>query len=130
MKPNQPIWRVIFWTAAAYNFLAGLPSLLAPLRSMSSIGVLSPDPQLILPIQIMGLLICVFGVGYAMVAQGMQGARQIVILGILGKLGLCVLVALRLAVAEVPSSMIVAVFGDFVFVLAFLAYLAKGPRAA
>lgn len=123
-------WRAIFWAAAAYNFLAGLPSLIAPDAAAASAGLPPFDPQHLIFAQMTGLLICVFGIGYAMVALGKPGARQIVLLGTLGKVGVCVLLALRMREIAVPSQMIAAAIGDFLFILAFVAFLVRSRNVA
>jgi hypothetical protein len=120
-------WRVIFWAAAAFNFLAGLPSVLAPSAAAAASGLPPLDPQLILIAQVGGLLICSYGLAYAMVAMGQPGARQLVFLGLIGKIGVCVLVVLRLRDVAVPPAMIWASFGDFIFIIAFAIFLLKGP---
>lgn len=123
-------WRAIFWAAAGFNFLAGLPSLLAPSAAGAASGLPPLDPQLIIIAQMTGLLICSYGLAYAMVAMGQPGARQIVFLGLIGKIGVCILVALRLREVAMPPAMVWASFGDFIFVLAFAVFLLKGPKPA
>jgi len=123
-------WRAVFWAAAAFNFLAGLPSVLAPSAAAATSGLPALDPQLILIAQVGGLLICSYGLAYAMVAMGQPGARQIIFLGLVGKLGVCVLVALRLRDVAVPPAMIWASLGDFIFIIAFAVFLLKGPGRA
>jgi predicted membrane channel-forming protein YqfA (hemolysin III family) len=119
------VWRALFWAAALYNFAAGLPSLLAPAASMANQGLPPLDPQHVILAQLTGMLIAVFGIGYAMVAMGRPGAREIVFLGLLGKVGVCVILALRLREVAVPPAMIWATAGDFLFILAFAAYLVR-----
>lgn len=126
-------WPAFFWVAAAYNFLAGLPPLLMPTLSTVNAGLPPLDPRHTILVQMMGLLICIFGVGYAMVASGSPAARQIVLLGFVGKLGVCVLVALRLREIEVPTAMLLAAAGDFLFLIVFIVFLTRairGPTAA
>jgi hypothetical protein len=123
-------WRVIFWAAAAFNMLAGLPSVLDPNAAGAASGLPPLDPQFVIIAQIGGLLVCSYGLAYAMVAMGQPGARQIIFLGLLGKLGVCVLVALRLREVAVPPAMVWASVGDFIFIVAFAVFLLKGPRPA
>lgn len=118
-------WPALFWAAALYNFLAGLPPLLAPALSMATAGMPPLDPQHVILTQMMGLLICVFGIGYAMVAMGSPAARQIVLLGIIGKAGVCLLVALRVREVDLPASMLAATVGDLLFVVTFIFFLSR-----
>lgn len=123
-------WQAVFWAASAFNFLAGLPSVLAPGAAAAASGLPPLDPQLIIIAQVGGLLICSYGLAYAMVAMGQPGARQLIFLGLLGKIGVCVLVALRLRDIEVPPAMIWASFGDFIFIIAFAVFLLKRSALA
>lgn len=123
-------WKSFFWLAAAYNMLAGLPPVLAPTLAMQSFGAPAPDPLYVFPIQLMGALVTTFGIGYALVAMGRTTARDILILGIIGKWGLCLLLAIRLTQIELPPQIIYAAGGDFLFALGFLIYLMKHKAPA
>ncbi|MEQ9225123.1 MAG: hypothetical protein RLO15_02135 [Parvibaculum sp.] len=123
-------WPIIFWTAAAFNFLAGLPSLLAPEMAAANTGLPPFAPEHLLIVRMSGLLICCFGIGYAMVALGQPGARQIVTLGLIGKLGVCILVALQYAATGVPAPVLGATAGDLLFVILFALYLSRSVRTA
>lgn len=122
---NRKYWQAVFWFAAGYNFLAGLPPLVAPTLSTANTGLPPLDPQHVILVQIMGLLICVFGIGYAMVASGSPAARQLVTLGLIGKAGVCLLVVWHLAGTPLPTSMLYAAAGDFLFTIAFVFFLAQ-----
>lgn len=117
------IWPTLFWLAALYNFAAGLPSLL---------GLGLPAGELaaehLLTIRLAGLLICTFGIGYALVALGLPGTRHIVTLGIIGKLGVCALVLLY--ISALPPVMPMLAAGDLLFVVAFAIWLYRGPKLA
>lgn len=119
-------WPALFGAAALYNFAAGLPSVLIPAMSAANLGLPPYAPEHIIIAQISGLLICTFGIGYAMVAFGSPGARQIVILGLIGKLSLCVLLALHLTQGPVPQPVVIATAGDLLFSIAFIIWLAGG----
>ena len=117
------IWPAVFWLAALYNFAAGLPPLL---------GIGLPEgelaPELVLTAHVTGLLVCTFGVGYALVALGLPGTRHIVTLGIIGKLGVCVFVLIYLAV--LPPMMPALAAGDLLFAIVFAIWLFRGPQSA
>lgn len=122
-------WPALFGGAALYNFAAGLPPLLIPSLSAENLGLPPYDPQHIIIAQLAGLLICLFGIGYAMVAMGTPGGREIVILGMIGKLGVVLLVAGHLLWGHAPLGLAVAAGGDFLFALAFLVYLTRDRGA-
>lgn len=117
------IWPTIFWLAALYNFTAGLPTLLG-------LGLPAGDlaAEHLLTMRLTGLLICTFGIGYALVALGLPGTRHIVTLGIIGKLGVCALVLLY--ISDLPSLMPLLAAGDLLFVAAFAIWLYRSPRPA
>jgi hypothetical protein len=123
-------WPTFFWAAAVYNFIAGLPSLLAPTLSAANMGIPPYDPQHIIVAQLAGGLICLFGVGYAMVAMKTPAGREIVVLGLIGKLGVCALVIGHLIWGHVPQLLVLAAAGDFLFAIAFAVYLKGGMRVA
>jgi hypothetical protein len=119
-------WPALFGAAALYNFTAGLPPLLIPALSAENLGLPPYDPQHIIIAQLAGMLICLFGIGYAMVAMGTPGGREIVVLGMIGKLGVVLIVTGHLLWGHVPLGLVAAAGGDFLFALAFIAYLRKG----
>lgn len=127
---NGKFWPALFWTAAVYNFVAGLPSLLAPGLSARYMAIPSYDPQHVIVVQLAGGLICLFGVGYAMVAMKVPGGRDIALLGLIGKLGVCLLVIGHLIWGYVPQPLVLAAAGDFLFAIAFTAYLRSGRSVA
>lgn len=120
---NGKIWPAIFWLAALYNFAAGLPSLLG-------LNLPSGDfaAEQLLTMRLAGLLICTFGIGYALVALGLPGTRHIVTLGLIGKLGVCVLVLLY--ILALPPVMPLLAAGDLLFVVAFAIWLRRSPQPA
>jgi len=122
-------WPALFWAAAVYNFVAGAPLLLAPGLAAANAGIPPFDPQHIIIAQLAGMAICLFGIGYAMVAMKMPAGREIVILGLIGKLGVCALVAGHLLWGHVPQLLVLAAAGDFLFSIAFVIYLLKTSQA-
>ncbi|MEX0838285.1 MAG: hypothetical protein WD034_02025 [Parvibaculum sp.] len=126
---NGKYWSAIFWAAAIFNFLAGLPPLLVPEMVVANAELPPFAPEHLLIVRMSGLLICTFGIGYAMVALGWPGTRQIVALGLIGKLGLCFLVALQFAQTGVSATVIGATAGDFIFVVLFALYLSRTGKA-
>lgn len=124
----SPGWQKLFWAAAAYNFLIGLPSILAPGLAMSNLGLPVPHPLYAFNIQIMGILICTFGLGYLMVAQSQPGAKQILTLGIVGKLGILLLLGFRMLSTPMPLPIIATSFGDLFFATMFAFFLFGGSR--
>lgn len=117
------IWPIIFWLAALYNLAAGLPSLLGMGLPAGELA-----PEHLLTMRLAGLLICTFGIGYALVALGLPGTRHIVTLGIIGKLGVCALVLHY--ISSLPPVMPLLAAGDLLFVAAFAIWLYRSPKPA
>ncbi|RJF89670.1 hypothetical protein D3874_24090 [Oleomonas cavernae] len=118
-------WRSFFWIAAAYNMLAGLPPLLVPAQGGALFGLVDPAPVVAVLLQMVGLLVINFGLGYAMVARNLEAARYILPLGIFGKLGVVVLIGWHFAAGTLAAPALAAAFGDLLFALGFIAFLRR-----
>lgn len=114
-------WRVIFALAALFNLMVGLPLLLAPRPAVSAlVYILPPDFMLA---QILGVLISVFGVGYAMVARDPAGGRPIAWLGVIGKLPIPVILWFYVEADVVPVRTLLLSLGDLLFAVLFVVFL-------
>ncbi len=59
----EPLWmKRLLWFVGGYNILAGITMLLFYHESFKFMGV--AKPHLMLPIQLVGMLVGLFGVGY------------------------------------------------------------------
>lgn len=122
------IWRMVFALAAAFNFLVGLPLLLAPVTFYAAMK--QPLPGDLLTAQVAALLITVFGVGYAMVARNPPPNRPIVWLGLLGKAPLPLIVWLQVLAGKASFSAFTLTLGDALFAGLFLVFLLTTRKAA
>lgn len=77
-----------------------------------------------------GMLIAVFGVGYALVSHTPALNRGIVWIGLIGKLGAVILGALQYTIGVLPATALALAGGDLVFVVLFALFLWRGPRPA
>lgn len=84
MKSNYA--RNLFGSAAIFNFLAGLSILLAGRQLSVTFGV--PPAENLLFIQIAGLAVLLFGIGYWMEARNPGKNRSMVLVGMIGKVGI------------------------------------------
>lgn len=123
------VWRVIFWIAAFFNFAAGLPPFLAPESDSAGFGY-AQDPQTLIVVRLMGLLIAMFGVGYVIVALNPLKNHGIVLMGAIGKLGVVILVVEAYTRGLVPQTAALMTMGDLVFVALFTWFLASRRTAA
>ena len=114
-------WKAVFWLAAAFNFLVGLPMLVAPEVLLPAIGQSVPDDLLLT--RLAALLIVVLGVGYGMVARDPVANRPILWLGVLGKAPIPMLVWLGGGAAVLTSNAFILSLGDLAFAALFLLYL-------
>lgn len=76
--------RFVLRLAGTYNVLAGLSMICFYHEGYRLLGV--PKPDLVLPIQGMGVLVALFGVGYHLVASDPLENRSVLVLGFWSKL--------------------------------------------
>ena len=118
-------WKIIFGLAAAFNFLVGLPLLLAPRAFYAAAG--QPLPADLMSVQTSALLITVFGVGYAMAARDPVWARPVIWLGIMGKTPLPVLVWLNILAGRATLNSLWITLVDLAFAALFVTFLVRHP---
>jgi hypothetical protein len=84
-----PRWMsVVLVLAAGYNLAWGAWAVLAPVHSFAHSGMLDPEKPLHYPQlwQCIGMIVGVYGVGYALAARDPDRHWPIVLVGLLGKL--------------------------------------------
>jgi hypothetical protein len=121
--------RTLFYVAALFNCIAVV--LFYPASGMSALLGLSPAPGVGVFDQIAMAAILVFGVGYWMVARHPDRNRDLVKLGIIGKLVVVAIVAAHFLAGSANARLLLLVSCDVMFVLAFFYFLkARAPQAA
>lgn len=90
VSPLRPWMRGLLRFAGCFNLLAGAAMVSLYHEGYELLGV--PKPALVLPVQIMGILVGLFGLGYHWVASRPVENRDILRLGFLAKL-ICSLTA-------------------------------------
>jgi hypothetical protein len=80
----RPWMRFLLRFAGTFNLLAGAAMISLYHEGYALLGI--PKPQLVLPVQVMGILVALFGVGYHLVAGNPVENRNILTLGFLSKL--------------------------------------------
>lgn len=118
------IWRVVFLVAALFNFAAGLPGLLAPGLNAAGLGGDGSATALLMT-QLIGAMVAVFGIGYALVAFDPPAHRGIVWMGAAGKAVVIVLLAEAWTRGVIPDQTAALGVGDTIFVILFLLFLAR-----
>ena len=114
-------WRILFWTAALFNFAAGLPLLFTPALMLQALEIAAPEDLTFQ--RLCGLLVACFGVLYAMIAENLERYRPQVWVAVLGKAGVVAIFAFALMQSFAPPRAVAVAMGDLAFGLAFLIFL-------
>lgn len=117
--PLAPWMRYLLWFVGGYNILAGVGMICFYHEGFKFLGI--PKPELMLPLQLVGVLVGLFGVGYWLVAWSPVENRNILALGFASKalgsaLGVGYVAAGRMPLVFLP----VLFFADIVYLPPFL----------
>lgn len=102
-------WPAVFWAAAGYNLVIGVPAMLRGAAGIES--------------RITGVLVSGFGIVYALVASDPVRFGPMLWAGVLGKIGVIALMGPIVARGQAPRAVGAVLAGDALFTLAFLAFL-------
>lgn len=129
MEPLLPWMRCLLRFAGTFNLLAGASMMTLYHEGYKLLGV--PKPQLILPVQLMGVLVALFGVGYHLVASNPVENRNVLMLGMLSKLICSLVAAWHVPFGPLPWWFLLVVFlADVIYVPFFCIILARLYRLA
>ena len=121
--------RYLLRFAGTYNVLLGLNMVLLPSRSFAPLGL--PEPELLLFVQLVGLMVGVFGIGYLMVASHPLEHRGVLLLGLIGKALVAVLGLSYVVLGKVPPIyLLVVLFSDVIYLAPFVIILRHLQRVA
>ena len=113
--------------AGTYNLLAGLVMVVFYHEAFRMLGV--ERPKLVLPVQLTGVLVGLFGVGYHLVASAPYENRNLLTLGFWSKLLGTALAVYTVARGQLPDVFLVVVFfADVIYLPPFyliMRYLRK-----
>ncbi|MBX7165038.1 MAG: hypothetical protein K1X74_01695 [Pirellulales bacterium] len=130
MRPLRPWMTFVLRFAACFNLLAGLSMLLFYHEQLKMIGV-HKTPAMVLPIQLVGALVMLFGVGYWLVAEHPAENRHHLLLGFLSKLSGSLLAIYHVALGNLPPAFLGAVFfADIIYLPLFWVILRRLYPAA
>lgn len=134
MTPLLPWMRLLLRFAGTFNLLAGTSMICLYHEGYKLLGV--PKPELLLPVQVMGILVALFGVGYHLVASNPVENRNLLMLGFWSKALSSVLALWYVAAGRLPWGFaLVVFFADVIYLPPFyvimrrLYRLARGPAA-
>lgn len=104
--------------AGYYNIVAGICMVLFYHEGFRALGV--PKPEFVLPIQLVGVLVAVFGVGYLIVWRSSVENRNILLLGFFSKLFGPLLAVAHILAGNLPMMMLaVLFFADGIYLIPF-----------
>jgi len=122
------MWTGLFSLAALVNLAVGIGMAVTPAEVAVQLGVTGPGAPYVVTLS--GLMIAVFGVGYAFVARDVTRNRGIVWLGVIGKFGAAALATFCFTQGLIPQSTFTMGMGDALLAALFALFLWRGPRAA
>ena len=117
-KPLKSWMHVLLKFAGGYNIIAGVSMILFYHEGFKFLEI--PKPEFSLPIQLVGLLVGLFGIGYWMVDKAPVQNRNILLLGFLSKLLGPIIAIGYIVKGELPMSMIPVLFlADTIYLIPF-----------
>ncbi len=129
MPSLKPWMKYLLCFAGGFNLLAGLGMCTLYHEGYKLLGV--PKPELILPVQVMGILVALFGVGYLIVAARPVENRNILTLGFLSKAISSAVALAYVAGGWLPWWFALAVFfADVIYLPPFCVIMRRLYRAA
>lgn len=116
-------YKGVFLVGALWNLIGGAFIVIATPWIFSSAGLQPPHPSLYYYGWI--ALFVTFGIGYFMVYRDPYGNKNIVILGIIGKLAFSAIFIYSMMAlpGQAPAFFLIPVIGDLVFVVLFSMFL-------
>ncbi len=125
----QPWMRRVLTFAGWYNIVAGLAMMILYHEGFKMLGVAKPDMNL--PIQLVGLLVALFGVGYLIAASNPVENRNLILIGMFSKLLGPLLAVGYIVTGQLPTTMIpVLIFADIIYLVPFWAIYQQSRRIA
>ena len=113
--------------AATFNLIAGLGMILFYHEGYKILSM--PKPAIVLPVQTMGMLVALFGIGYWMVAASPIENRNLLLLGLLSKALGTILVIYNCVDGKLPYAFLpIVFFADLIYVGPFWKIWKSIPR--
>jgi hypothetical protein len=129
MDPLKPWMRNLLRFAGCYNLLVGVNLTVFYHEMFKFFGL--PKPDLIMYVQLVGILVALFGVGYLMVAYRPIQNRNLLLLGFLSKLFGSILGTGYVLLGKMPPIFfVVLLFSDIVYLPFFWGTLRRVYRIA
>lgn len=127
MKPLLPWMKYLLRFAGCFNLLAGASMISLYHEGYQLLHI--RKPELLLPVQVMGILVALFGVGYHMVASNPVENRNVLVLGFWSKALSSILALWYVARHLLPWWFAVVVFfADMIYLPPFYVILRRIAR--
>jgi len=127
---NAPLERwmtLLLRFAGTFNLLAGLSMIFFYHEGYKMLGI--PKPTVMLPVQVMGILVGLFGVGYHLVASHPIENRNVLLLGYWSKLLSSIAAMAYVFVGKLPWMFgVVVFFSDIIYLPFFYMILRRLSR--
>ena len=129
MRPLRPWMKFVLRFAGCFNLLAGLCMICLIHEGYKLLDV--PKPELKLPVQVMGILVALFGVGYHLVAAHPVENRNILVLGFWSKAISSVFALWYVAFGPLSWWFVIVVFfADIIYLPPFYVIMRRLSQAA
>jgi len=123
-SPLQPWMKLVLRLAGVWNLLAAVGMIVFHHEGYRMLGL--PKPAIILPVQVMGILVGLFGVGYLLVAHSPIENRNILTLGFCSKAIASAFAAWYIVVGKLPWTFApLLIVGDIIWLPPFWAILRR-----
>ena len=117
-SPLSPWMHGVLKFAGVYNIVAGLSMIVLYHEGFKALGL--PKPEFNMPIQLVGVLVAVFGIGYLMVNKNPVANRNVLLLGLISKFLGPMLAFFYVATGVLPLVMLVVLFfADIIYWVPF-----------
>jgi uncharacterized membrane protein len=131
MNPLLPWMKYLLRFAGVFNLLAGLAMICLYHEGFKLLWPWVQKPDLALPVQVMGILVALFGVGYLLVAANPVENRNILMLGFWSKALSSFAALWYVAAGRLPPGFAVVVFfADVIYLPPFFLILRRLYRLA
>ena len=124
---SDGFWRIVFLTAAIFNWFVGVSQMFDVSQLAASMGQEAPRYDALYS-PLLGWLVILFGALYFVVYRNLEN-RAIVLIGLAGKGGVFVLVVAAWWRGQAPNSMATLVFVDAIYAALFAIFLLRRQPA-
>ena len=129
METLRPWMRNLLRFAGCYNLLVGVNLTVFYHEMFKALGL--PKPALVMYVQLVGVLVALFGVGYLLVASNPLQNRNLLLLGFLSKLFGSIIGTYHIILGTMPPIFIVILFfSDIIYLPFFWLILRRVYRQA